>query len=138
MNKFSYKILFYILLFFLLIKNIYYINVENFENIFIFFITYILCYFFIDNNLIKILLCITIPDIIYFKPVIESASNMSTLRKNIKEQGGQNLEEHNEKKKKENEKITEEEDGEKVDKKGFDKSPIGDIDEKEFGNLANQ
>ena len=71
MNKFSYKILFYILLFFLLIKNIYYINIEKFENILIFFITYIICYFFIDNDLVKVYLCIIIPEIIFFETIIE-------------------------------------------------------------------
>ena len=100
MNKFSYKMLFYILLFFLLIKNIYYINIEKFENIFIFFITYMLCYFFIDNNLIKLYLCIIIPDIIYFEPIIEGKGNMSDIREQIKDQGGKNIEKHNEKKKK--------------------------------------
>tara|TARA_Y100000389_G_scaffold177291_1_gene189413 strand:- start:766 stop:1173 length:408 start_codon:yes stop_codon:yes gene_type:complete len=135
MNKLSYKILFYFLLFFLLIKNIYYINIEKFENIFIFFITYILCYFFIDNNLIKILLCIIIPDILYFKPVIEGAGNMSNLRKDIKEQGGQNLEENNEKKEKENEKLSEEKDENKVDKKGFEDP--ADSDESDFENLVS-
>jgi len=136
MNKYLYKLLLYIFLFFLLIKNIYYINIEKFENILIFFITYILCYFFINNDFIKILLCIIIPDIIYFNPIIEGASDMSNLRNDIKEQGGENIEKHNEEEKKKNEKKSEKEtDEDDVDKKGFDNS--GGTDEKGFEDMVS-
>ena len=76
-----------------------------------------------------------IPDIIYFKPVIEGAGNMSNLRKDIKEQGGENREEKNEKKEKENEKLSEEKDEKKVDKKGFEDP--ADSDESDFENLVS-
>ena len=137
MNKLSYKMLFYILLFFLLIKNIYYINIEKFENIFIFFITYMLCYFFIDNNLVKVYLCIIIPDIIYFEPVIEGKGNMSDIREQIKDQGGKNIEKTNEKQEKKNKKLSKEKDEDKVDKKGFKTTPSGNNGKKEFGNLVS-
>tara|TARA_Y100000768_G_scaffold380424_2_gene357532 strand:- start:771 stop:1178 length:408 start_codon:yes stop_codon:yes gene_type:complete len=135
MNKFSYKILFYILLFFLLIKNIYYINIEKFENILIFFITYIICYFFIDNDLVKVYLCIIIPEIIFFETIIEGKGNMSNLRDDIKEQGGKNIEKRNEKQEKDNNKLSEEKDEDKVDKKGYKNN--SNSSEKDLENLVS-
>lgn len=136
MNKFSYKILFYILLFFLLIKNIYYINIEKFENILIFFITYILSCFLIDNNIIKILLCIIIPDILYFQPIIEGANDISNMRNHIKDKGEKNLEKQNEEEEKKNDKLSEEENEDNVDKKGFETNG-DDGSEEELENLVN-
>jgi len=140
MNKFSYKMLFYSLLFFLLIKNIYYINIEQYENIFIFFITYMLCYFFIDNNLVKVYLCIIIPDIIYFEPIIEGKKNISDIKEEIMDKGRKNAEKHNEEEKKKNKKLGDEtKDPNSIKKeKGFTDQTLGDkpsAEEKEFGNM---
>lgn len=142
MNKFLYKIIFYVFLFFLLIKNIYYINNKKFENILFFFITYIFCHFFIDNNLIKISLCIIIPDILFTKKYIYNIETMNNgvnsmveLQEEIQTKGEEGVEKHNEENEEKLNEQSEETDEDNVDKHGFD--PEGNTDGEEKEEEAN-
>lgn len=142
MNKFLYKIIFYIFLLFLLIKNIYYINNKKFENIIFFLITYIFCHFFIDNNLIKISLCIIIPDILYTKNYIynietmnKPVNSMSELKEEVQTEGEKGVEKHNEENEKDLNEQSEETDEDNVNKHGFE--PEGKTDGEEREEEAN-
>lgn len=138
MNKFLYKIVFYIFVFFLLIKNIYYININKFVNVIYFFITYIFCCFLFDNILVKLSLCIIIPDVLYTKNYlynIETLENVSKLGEDIINKVEDNMDEYNEK---QEDKLTEqskEDNPDNVNTMEFTKSNKPTSDEEQMNNL---
>lgn len=138
MNKFLYKIVFYIFVFFLLIKNIYYININKFVNVIYFFITYIFCCFLFDNILVKLSLCIIIPDVLYTKNYlynIETLEDLSKLGEDIINKVEDNMDEYNEKQEDELNEQSKAEKEEDVHKKGFAKSNKPTSDEEQMDNL---